>query len=234
MERLLIIDDDAELCSLLKELLEGDGFEVGIASDGTTGLERASSGEFSLVILDVMLPLMNGLDVLRQLRLTSSVPVLLLTARGSDIDRIVGLELGADDYLPKPFHPRELLARLRAVLRRTSSGTAAQESKLVVGDVVLDSSRRTVTRDGCDVPLTTVEFNVLAVLMRAVGTVVTRDDLSQQALGRKPSILDRSIDVHVSKIRKKLSVDIQKPDPIRTLRGVGYLYALPVTEEART
>lgn len=232
MDRVLIIDDDAELCSLLKELLEGDGFEVGTAGDGAVGLERASSGEYNLVILDVMLPGMNGLDVLRQLRMTSSLPVLLLTARGSDIDRIVGLELGADDYLPKPFHPRELVARLRAVLRRTSG--ASTEQKLTVGDVVLDSARRTVTRDGCDVPLTTVEFNVLAVLLRSAGTVVTRENLSRQALGRNPSILDRSIDVHVSKIRKKLSTDIQKPDPIRTLRGVGYLYALPIAEEMRT
>jgi two-component system response regulator CpxR len=232
MERLLIIDDDAELCALLKELLEGDGFEVSVAGDGNTGLALAQSGGFNIAILDVMLPAMNGLDVLRQLRLTSSLPVLLLTARGSDIDRIVGLELGADDYLPKPFHPRELVARLRAILRRSASA-APQDSKLTVGDVVLDSARRTVTREGSDVPLTTVEFNVLAVLLRAAGTVVTRENLSRQALGRNPSLLDRSIDVHVSKIRKKLSSDIHKPDPIRTLRGVGYLYALPVNEEVR-
>ncbi len=231
MERLLIIDDDAELCALLKELLQGDGFDVDIAAEGTTGLERAASGEFNLIILDVMLPGINGLDVLRQLRVTSGVPVLLLTARGSDVDRIVGLELGADDYLPKPFHPRELLARLRAILRRTSGTSGSQESKLVVGDVVLDAARRTVTRDGRDVSLTTVEFNVLGALLHAAGTVMSREDLSRIALGRNPSILDRSIDVHVSKIRKKLSADIDKPDPIRTLRGVGYLYALPVSEK---
>lgn len=230
MERVLLIDDDTELTALLQEYLEGEGFALEIVHDGRTGLERSLAGESNIVVLDVMLPGLNGLDVLRQLRSTSPIPVLLLTARGAEIDRIVGLELGADDYLSKPFNPRELVARIRAILRRANT-PSTPEAKVIVGDVELDPPRREVVRAGQTIQLTAVEFDVLAALLRAAGKVMKRDELSKLALGRVLSAYDRSIDVHVSKIRKKLSSDIGMPDPIKTLRGVGYLYALPESRE---
>jgi len=232
MDRLLIVDDDVELCSLLKELLEPEGYELETAHDGQSGLTAAQNGVFKLVILDIMLPKMNGLDVLRELRKTSQLPVLLLTARGDEVDRIVGLELGADDYLPKPFHPRELLARLRAVLRRSGAQRSSGDAQLSVGDVLMDFARRSVTRGGVEVNLTTVEFNVLAALLKAAGNVVTREEMTSLVLGHKFSVMDRSVDVHVSNIRRKLSGELDKPDPIKTLRGVGYLYMAPVGSEA--
>jgi two-component system response regulator CpxR len=226
-DRLLIVDDDTELCALLKELLEPEDFDIALAHDGETGLSMALSGEFKVVILDIMLPKMNGLEVLRQIRAASSVPVILLTARGDEIDRIVGLEVGADDYLPKPFHPRELVARLRAILRRAGAPQMRNDSRLCVGDVEMDFARRSVTRGGVEINLTTVEFNILAALLRAAGSVVSREETTRLVLGHKFTVLDRSVDVHVSKIRKKLSSDINRPDPIKTLRGIGYLYVLP-------
>ncbi len=226
MDRVLVIDDDVELCALVREYLEGESLEVEFAHDGSTGLARAQASEAAIVILDIMLPKLNGLDVLRQLRAVSNIPVLLLTAKGTDVDRIVGLELGADDYLPKPFNPRELVARIRAILRRTAVTPGGNESKLVVGDVELDPARREVTRAGIRIELTAVEFNILAALLQSVGKVVKRDELSRLALGRVLSPFDRSIDVHVSKIRKKLGAG-GECDRIKTLRSVGYLYALP-------
>jgi len=182
-------------------------------------------------VLDVMLPGMNGLDVLRKLRATSSVPVLLLTARGQDVDRIVGLELGADDYLPKPFNPRELVARIRAILRRTKGGEGgerqAPQTSVRVGDVELNPATRTVLRGGEAVDLTAVEFNLLDVLLREAGRVVTRDELAKIALGRMFSPYDRSIDMHISKLRKKLGEDGKGGERIKTVRGVGYIYAAP-------
>jgi two-component system, OmpR family, response regulator CpxR len=231
MDRVLVVDDDVELCELVKEFLQPEGLQVEAVHNGNRGLERALSGEHALVVLDVMLPGMNGLDVLRKLRATSSVPVLLLTARGQDVDRIVGLELGADDYLPKPFNPRELVARIRAILRRTKGGEGgerqAPQTSVRVGDVELNPATRTVLRGGEAVDLTAVEFNLLDVLLREAGRVVTRDELAKIALGRMFSPYDRSIDMHISKLRKKLGEDGKGGERIKTVRGVGYIYAAP-------
>ncbi len=221
-----MIDDDVELCALIREFLEPQGFEIVTAHDGEAGLAKARATDANIVVLDIMMPKLNGLEVLRQLRTTSSIPVILLTARGSDVDRIHGLELGADDYLPKPFNARELAARIRAILRRSVRQDASQP-KITVGDVELDAARRSVVRSGTNVYLTAVEFNLLLVLLRNAGRVVTRDELSKEVLGRLPSAFDRSIDVHVSKVRRKLSSDIGLSDAIKTLRGVGYIYTLP-------
>ncbi len=232
VERILVIDDDAELCSLVTEYLAPEGFEVEAQHDGNRGLERALTGEFVLIVLDVMLPGLNGLDVLRRLRKTSKNPVLLLTARGEDVDRIVGLEIGADDYLPKPFNPRELVARIRAVLRRTGDPTAARlPDALQVGDIELDPATRTVLRAGEAVEFTSVEFSLLHVLLQDAGRVVTRERLVDAVLGRKFSPFDRSIDMHVSKVRKKLGDSDTGGEHIKTVRGVGYIFAHP--REAR-
>ena len=232
MDRVLIIDDDFELCSLVSEYLEPEGFKVESVHDGETGLQRAQNGNYLLVVLDVMLPGMSGFDVLRRIRATSRVPVLLLTARGEDVDRIVGLEIGADDYLPKPFNPRELVARIRAVLRRTSAdpkgvGAARPPEILRIGDIELDPATRTVKHAGQPVDLTSVEFNLLEVLLREAGRVVTREELVSAVLSRKFSPFDRSIDMHVSKVRKKLGDMNGDTEHIKTVRGVGYIFARP-------
>jgi two-component system response regulator CpxR len=232
MERILIIDDDFELCSLVTEYLAGEGFRVESVHDGETGLQRASAGGYLLVILDVMLPGMSGFDVLRRLRASSRIPVLLLTARGEDVDRIVGLEIGADDYLPKPFNPRELVARIRAILRRSAAdpksiGVPRPPEVLRVGDIELDPATRTVRHAGAAVELTSVEFNLLEVLLREAGRVVTREQLVSAVLSRKFSPFDRSIDMHVSKVRKKLGDTNGDEEHIKTVRGVGYILARP-------
>jgi two-component system response regulator CpxR len=228
VERILVIDDDAELCSLVAEYLQPEGFQVESVYDGARGLERALSGDHLLVVLDVMLPGMNGFDVLRKLRGTSRVPVLLLTARGEDVDRIVGLEIGADDYLPKPFNPRELVARIRAILRRTRTrGAAATVEALRVADIELDPATRTVMQSGKRVELTSVEFNLLQVLLQEAGQVVSRERLVEAVLGRRFSPFDRSIDMHVSKVRKKLGDADGGSDYIKTVRGVGYIFTRP-------
>jgi len=224
MELVLLIDDDLELCELTSEFLVAEGYTVEAVHDGNTGLAKASAGNYDLVVLDIMLPGMNGLDVLRNLRATSHVPVLLLTARGAEIDRIIGLELGSDDYLPKPCNPRELLARIRAVLRRSQS-EPRRAARLHVGDVELDPARRTVTRAGEPISLTAMEFSVLELLLRSGGMVVTREELAKTVFGREIGLLDRTIDVHVSKIRKKLCEHPGWQDPIKTIRGVGYIYS---------
>ena len=226
VDRILVIDDDVELCSLVSEYLRPEGFQVESAHDGNSGLTRALSGEHMLVVLDVMLPRLNGFDVLRKLRDNSRIPVLLLTARGEDVDRIVGLEIGADDYLPKPFNPRELVARIRAILRRTrGKGETAVPEVIRVGDVELDPATRSVNHRGKAVELTSVEFGLLQVLLREAGRVVTREALVDEVLGRKFSPFDRSIDMHVSKVRKKLG-DSGSEDYIKTIRGAGYIFAL--------
>jgi DNA-binding response OmpR family regulator len=226
VDRILVIDDDVELCSLVSEYLRPEGFQVESAHDGNTGLARAQSGEHTLVVLDVMLPRLNGFDVLRKLRDSSRIPVLLLTARGEDVDRIVGLEIGADDYLPKPFNPRELVARIRAILRRTrGKGETPVPEAIRVGDVELDPATRSVQHRGKPVDLTSVEFGLLQVLLREAGRVVTREALVDEVLGRKFSPFDRSIDMHVSKVRKKLG-DSGSEDYIKTIRGAGYIFAL--------
>jgi two-component system, OmpR family, response regulator CpxR len=229
MDRILVIDDDVELCALVAEYLEPEGFQIEAVYEGNRGLERALSGDHRLVVLDVMLPGMNGFDVLRKVRNTSRIPVLLLTARGEDVDRIVGLEIGADDYLPKPFNPRELVARIRAILRRSliDDKSAPIPDVLHVGDVDLDPATRTVLRNGQPVDLTSVEFNLLHVLLREAGRVVSRERLVDEVLSRKFSPFDRSIDMHVSKVRKKLGDSDNGSDHIKTVRGVGYIFAHP-------
>ena len=225
--RLLLIDDDLELCELLTEFLTAEGFAVEAAHDGEAGVKRAASGEYALLVLDVMLPGLNGFEVLRRIRATQRTPVLMLTAKGDDVDRIVGLELGADDYLPKPFNPRELVARIRAILRRAEPRDAAPRERLTVGDVALDHGTRTVRQGGELLDLTTVEFDLLALLLRSAGRIVTRDELAREALGREHSPLDRSIDMHVSNLRRKLGHEIAGVERIKSVRGVGYIYAAP-------
>jgi DNA-binding response OmpR family regulator len=234
--RILIIDDDDELCDLVAEYLEGEGFDVDLAHDGGAGLERALEGQYDLVVLDVMLPVMNGFDVLRRLRAESSVPVVMLTARGQDVDRIVGLEIGADDYMPKPFNSRELVARVRAILRRAGRSLDASsraDDRTRVGDIELDRGSRVARRSGEHVDLTTVEFDLLDVFLRNVGRVLAREELSQAVLGRELAPLDRSIDVHVSNLRKKLGRAQGDTDRIKAVRGVGYLYARPAATETK-
>ena len=223
---ILIVDDDRELCDLVGELLRGEGFDVAAHHSGAGAVDLAASGAYELVILDVMLPEQNGFEILRALRQRSAVPVILLTARGEDVDRIVGLEIGADDYLPKPFNSRELTARIRAVLRRMQPREQDTPS-VTVGDITLDPATRTVVRNHMLVELTTVEFDLLHTLLSAVGRVVTREDISQRVLGRPFDPFDRSIDVHIGKVRRKLADDAADEERIKTVRGVGYIYAQP-------
>jgi len=231
MDRILVIDDDSELCDLLTDYLSGEGFIVETANDGRQGVAQALIGDYVLVILDVMLPELNGFDVLRKIRQQSKVPVIMLTARGDDIDRIVGLELGADDYLPKPFNPRELVARVRAIQRRMVTDVqrpaAEKLTELIIGDVVLNPTNRMVQCAGKNIELTSVEFNLLEVLLTRAGEVISREELVEKVLGRRLSAYDRSIDVHVSALRKKLGHYEGDTERIRTIRSVGYLYSLP-------
>lgn len=225
-DKILIIDDDAELCEMLSEYLRKEGFAVETEQHGIRGLERARNSDLHLIVLDVMLPGLNGFDLLRQLRTTSDVPVLLLTARGEELDRIVGLEIGADDYLSKPFNARELLARIRAIGRRNTreqrSGAAKQPVR--VGDVELDPGSRTVLLGNRVIDVTTVEFNLLEILLRSAGNVVSRDDIATAVLGRELSPFDRSIDVHISKLRKKMGTLANGRERIKTIRNTGYMY----------
>jgi len=228
MDQILIIDDDVALCELVTEYLEPHGFQIQSIHRGDTGADTALSGRFSIVVLDVMLPGLNGFEVLRRIRASSRVPVLMLTARGDDVDRIVGLEIGADDYLPKPFNPRELLARIRAILRRSQTDSARENSQLetlAAGDVELDLGTRVVRRAGDVVELTAVEFDLLEKLLRAAGRIITREELSKDVLGRSTSPFDRSIDMHISNLRKKLGHHLGDVERIKTVRGVGYIYA---------
>lgn len=222
MTRVLIVDDDAELTDLLRDYLAEEGFEPVAAADGESGVRAAVEGAPDLVVLDVMLPRLNGFDALRRIRESSAVPVVMLTARGQEVDRIVGLELGADDYLPKPFNPRELVARIRAVLRRgrPGGGTVA----IAVGDLRLDPGSRRVQRGGDVVDVTGTEYSLLEVLVRDAGRVVKRDALYREVLGRRPVPYDRSLDVHVSNLRRKLGPLPDGGERIKSIRGVGYQY----------
>ncbi len=227
MSKVLLVDDDIELCEMLAEYLAPEGFEVDAAHDGESGAQRAIEGGFDVVVLDVMLPRLNGFDALNRIRGASQVPVLMLTARGDDLDRIVGLEMGADDYLPKPCNPRELVARLRAILRRAQSIASAQSS--VVEDEVLRSGElelrpgaRVAKLDNRTLELTSTEYSLLEVLVRQAGQVVSKEQLSERALGRELARYDRSIDVHVSNLRRKLGAETDRAQPIQTVRGVGY------------
>ncbi|MEO7673151.1 MAG: response regulator transcription factor [Pyrinomonadaceae bacterium] len=226
MSKVLIIDDDEELCELVSEYLAVEGFETEAVHDGESGLRSAISGDYEMAILDVMLPKMNGFDVLRALREKSELPVIMLTARGEDMERIVGLEIGADDYLPKPFNPRELVARLRAILRRVNIDPedAAASEKLHVEDLEISTSSRSAKLDGVEVGLTSVEFDLLTALVREAGKIVKKEDLSEGVLERSLSPYDRSLDMHISNLRKKLGMRADGSERIKTVRSVGYIY----------
>ncbi len=224
MNKILLIDDDEELCDLVKEYLTVEGFEVVAVHDGVSGLDQALANKHDLIILDVMLPKKNGFDVLRDLRKQSKIPVLMLTARGDDMERIVGLEIGADDYLAKPFNPRELVARLRAILRRVGNGQEISQQtseKIEIDDLEVMVSARSAKKNGEEIGLTGVEFDLLVHLLKNAGNIVKKEDLSLQVLDRRLSPYDRSLDMHISNLRKKLD-----NDRIKTIRSTGYIYTI--------
>src|SRR6266404_940005 len=235
MHRILVIDDDIELCQLVAEYLETEGYEVEAVHDGEAGVGRALAGEHRLAVLDYMLPGINGFEVLRQIRASSRLPIVMLTARGDDMNRIIGLQLGADDYLPKPFNPLELVARINAVLRRTQTSSEQKEDRdaLLVGDIEMDSRTGTVRRAGELVELTVVEYSLLERLINAPGRILEREDLVKDVLHRNLSPFDRSLDTHVSNLRKKLGHQVNGVERIKTVRSVGYIYALPEQMEVK-
>ena len=220
--KLLLVDDDAELCALMIDFFLQHGYRVESVYDGSRGLARALEGAFDLILLDVMLPGLDGFEVLHQLRRHSSVPVIMLTARTEQADRVLGLNAGADDYLPKPFGPEELLARIRAVLRRVSQASLRMPTVLEAGGLRLDSATRQVWRDTVCLELTSIEFEILSLLMRSAGRSVSRDEIAGILYHREAMPYERAIDVHVSHLRKKL--EQQGRSMIRTVRGVGYLF----------
>jgi len=223
----LLVDDDAELTAMLKEYLAGEGFAADVANDGDQGVRRALNGKFAIVVLDVMMPRLSGIEALRRIRAQSRVPVLMLTARGDDIDRIVGLDLGADDYVPKPCTPGELVARLRAILRRTQAspeGSSAAANVIRAGRLELSPGNRRAVWQGQALDLTGTEFSLLEVLARQAGHLVSKDDISRQAFGRPLAAFDRRIDVHISSIRQKLGQRADGQPWIQSVRGMGYQF----------
>jgi len=222
--RVLLIDDDIELCQMMAEYLLAEDFALEIANDGEAGARQALSGNFDLVVLDVMMPRFNGFDALRLIRTSSQIPVIMLTAKGDEIDRIVGLELGADDYLSKPFNPRELVARLRAIQRRVSARNQQIGEVIRAGSIAIHPAERIIEWRGQALEITTTEYSLLEVLARNAGRVVSKSELYEQALGRPESRYDRSIDVHVSNLRHKLGMLEDGRSPIQTVRGVGYQF----------
>ncbi|ARO87896.1 DNA-binding response regulator [Nitrosospira lacus] len=230
MARILLADDDIELSDMLIDYLSKEGFDIDVAYDGNTALSKALANPYDLLILDVMMPNRSGFDVLRELRAHSLLPVLMLTARGDDVDSIVGLELGADDYLAKPSSPRVLVARIRAILRRVEAKGELQNGgerpdQIALDDLVMHTGSRTVVCGNNPVSMTSTEFSVLDILLREAGNVVSKANLSERALGRKLSRYDRSLDMHVSNLRKKLGPLSDGQERIKTVRGVGYIYA---------
>jgi two-component system response regulator CpxR len=219
---ILLADDDTELSGLLKEYFESESFNVRLAPDGLAALEEARKPGLDLIVLDVMMPGMNGMDVLKELRKESKLPVIMLTARGDDMDRILGLELGADDYVPKPCNPRELLARIRAVMRRGQ--VPVESGSIAIDDIELNHGSRTLMKSGEMVELTSTEFSILYELLQHIGEVVSKRDLYKSALGREPVPHDRSVDMHVSNLRRKLGSDPRGDNRIETIRGIGYQY----------
>lgn len=221
--KILLVDDDVELGSMLREYLEAEGFSATVALTGTAGIAGALSGEYAAMILDIMLPDMSGIDVLSKVRKQSRLPIIMLTAKGDNIDRVIGLEMGADDYVPKPCYPRELVARLRAVLRRFEEHVEPQDSMIItLGDLRLDASQRISEWKGEAFELTVSEFNLLMLLMKERNRVVSKDELSLQGLGRPREAYDRSVDVHISNIRQKLSQIAGDTLSIETVRSIGY------------
>ena len=226
---LLAIDDDHEMIALLAEYLKPEGFQVDAAYSAEQGLEKATKSGYDLILLDVMLPGINGFEALRRLRTWSQIPVLMLTARGEETDRIVGLEIGADDYLPKPFNLRELSARIQAILRRSARvapTSNASVTTVVLGEIELDHRSRQVKKDGAPIDLTTAEFDLLRVMLDEPGVIHAREKLFEKVLGRPYNIFDRSIDNHISSLRKKLGAFDDGTERIKNIRGVGYLYAI--------
>jgi len=222
---ILLIDDDRELCELMGRFLSSEGFDVAAEHDGNAGLERLKQDGFELAVLDIMMPGKNGMDVLRELRQFSSMPVIMLTARGEEMDRIIGLELGADDYLPKPCNPRELAARIRAVLRRSEqsqSGSEKQSNQF--GSIEWQPQSRSISEHGNVLDLTATEYNILSTLMQRAGEVVNKHELSQAALGKRYGPFDRSLDVHIGHLRKKLDETTNHEPRIKTVRGIGWLF----------
>lgn len=226
MTRVLLVDDDVELSGMLSEYLTQEGFETAVAHDGEAGVKAALDGNFDIAVLDVMMPVLNGVNALRKIRQHSHMPVLMLTARGDDIDRVVGLELGADDYVPKPCTPRELVARIRAILRRMKTPTTTVEHTDAIqeGPLTLWPAKRTAQWNSTTLSLTSTEFSILELLARHAGAVVSKNDLSEKALGRPLARFDRSIDVHVSSIRQKLGPRRDGQSWIQTVRGQGYQF----------
>lgn len=235
--RLLIIDDDRKLCRLIEDYLQPLGWQVSYVHDGLTGVERATRESWAAVILDLMLPGLDGFEVLKRIRAVSDVPVLMLTARGEEADRIVGLEIGADDYLPKTFSTRELLARLRAVTRRARPVVVVEKTRsddgeevIVVNGLEVNAATRVARLNGALLSLTPVEFDLLWCLMKARGRVKSREQLVDEIRDRSYDVFDRSVDVHISALRKKLGDDPREPRYIRTLRGAGYLLIDPARD----
>jgi two-component system response regulator CpxR len=229
MQDILLIDDDIELTEMLAEYLNLEGFEVNCAHDGESGAQKAISETYDVIVLDVMLPKLNGFDALTRIRQQSQVPIIMLTAKGDGVDRIVGLEMGADDYLPKPCNPRELVARIRAILRRTSKKLESplidqKQNRLKTNDIEIRLATRDVFLQGKLLELTSSEYNILVILIQQPGQVVSKDDLSLLALNRKLTAYDRSIDMHLSNLRRKLGCRADGQPMIRTVRGAGYLY----------
>jgi DNA-binding response OmpR family regulator len=227
---LLVVDDDADFCNLVSRYLSREGFVVEAVHTGSMGIKRSLSGDHTIVVLDVMLPDILGFEVLRRLRARSRIPILMLTARGDDHDRILGLEMGADDYLPKPFNPRELCARIGAILRRSSQLlkiTPGVTESIAIEDVTLHKGSRVVIRGEEEIGVTTVEFDLLEMLLRSAGTVLSREEMFRSVLDREFSPFDRSLDTHVSNLRKKLGLRPDGSERIKGIRGVGYLYAVP-------
>lgn len=220
--QVLLIDDDSELGAMLRDYLSSESLEVSVSHSGEDGLRKLAGNSFDLLVLDIMLPGINGLEVLKQLRQKSQIPVIMLTARGDDIDRIIGLEVGADDYLAKPFNPRELVARIKAILRR-SGGGANIKPKLELGSIRLDSRTRKATVADIELNLTGTEFEILKSLLETPGEVVSKEQLSERALGRRLLPYDRSIDTHISNLRGKLEKAGNRDETIQNQRGVGYL-----------
>ncbi|MGA2028379.1 MAG: response regulator transcription factor [Syntrophobacteraceae bacterium] len=229
-----MIDDDTEFCEMMADYLKPEGFEVTSTYNGMDALKQvlaAARDEYDLILLDIMLPGMNGFEVLQRIRSRQNTPVIMLTGRTQRIDRIVGLEIGADDFLEKPCDPREVLARVRAVLRRAKNSIEDEvrpaPERIAVGDIELDGGTRVVRRDGAELHLTAVEFNFLEILLRAAGHVVTREQLARNILGRDLRAYDRSVDMHLSRIRKKLGHKYKGIERIKTIRGVGFVYTVP-------